>query len=887
MKTENYQHMQPLPYHTLSPEESLSVLKSSHDGLSHGEAAARLEMYGPNVLVEAAKRTLLHRIWDQLKNPMVLVLIAAGIVSGMFGGHFTDMMIIFAVVVLNVVLGVLQEGKAEKALEALKALSSPSAKVRRNGTRLVVPASEVVPGDIVELEAGDFVCADLRLIDVASLRIEEAALTGESAPVEKQTDALGSEDLVLGDRIDMAYSGTGVVYGRGAGVVTATGMQTEMGKIAASITAAGEPQTPIQKKLTELSKWLSLLVLGISVVVFAATLIKQGTSDIVEAFLLSVSLAVAAIPEGLPAVVTIVMALGVQRMAARNAIVRRLPAVETLGCTQVVCSDKTGTLTQNKMTVVQAYANGVFFDSEAPLSSAGLEWLVEALVFCNDSTKSRDEDGHIIYLGDPTETALLAYADKLGYPAAARLEAAPRVAELPFDSGRKLMSTYHLRNNRYIHFIKGAPDVILRRCSRVLIDEQIVPLDDSLADRIEAANNEMGSHALRVLAAAMDIYDELPSSYEDSENGLVFLGLVGMIDPPRAEVKKSVETCFRAGMRPIMITGDHKATAVAIARQLGILTDDLEAISGAELDRIPDEVFYDTVDRYAVYARVSPEHKVRIVEAWQRRGKIVSMTGDGVNDAPSLKRADIGVGMGISGTDVTKNVADMVLTDDNFSTIIAAVEEGRKIYSNIRKCIHYLLSANLSEVLSVLVATLLGYTNFLHTIHILWINLVSDTFPALGLGLEKAESDVMKKPPRDAGEGIFANGVGLSIGYQGVILAALTLSAYLLGRTASPEIGTTMAFCTLTFSQLLHSLNVRSLEKSLFEVGFHTNKYLLGAILLSIVFTVLIVQVPGLNVVFRLTALNGLQWFQAALLSAAILPIVELVKFIIKKKKRS
>lgn len=886
MKTNKYPSEQSVLYHTLSPEESLSELKSSHEGLSHGEAAARLEMYGPNALVDSSQRTLFHRIWDQLKNPMILVLVAAGIISGIFGGHITDMVIIFAVVVLNVVLGVLQEGKAERALESLKAMSSPTAKVRRNGSRSIIPVSEVVPGDIVELEAGDFVCADMRLIDSASLRIEEAALTGESIASEKSTDALTNSDVVLGDRINMAYSGTGVVYGRGTGVVTATGMQTEMGKIAASITTAPETQTPIQKKLTELSKWLSVLVLAISVIVFAATLIRQGTSEIIEAFLLSVSLAVAAIPEGLPAVVTIVMALGVQRMASKNAIIRRLPAVETLGCAQVICSDKTGTLTQNRMTVVQAFANEKLLDSNAPLSSNGLEWLVESLVFCNDSTKSQDEGGQIVYLGDPTETALLAYGDKLGYPAAKRLEAAPRVAELPFDSDRKLMSTYHKRNGKYIHYVKGAPDVLLSRCDRVLINDEIVPLDRSIKDKIEEANNMMASNALRTLAAAMNIYDDLPSSYADSENNLVFLGLVGMIDPPRPEVRDSVEICLKAGMRPVMITGDHKATAVAIAEQLGILSEGMEAISGAELDRIPDEVFNDTVDRYAVYARVSPEHKVRIVEAWQRRGKVVSMTGDGVNDAPSLKRADIGVGMGITGTDVTKSVADMVLTDDNFATIIVAVEEGRKIYSNIRKCIHYLLSANLSEVLSVLAATLLGFSNFLHTVHILWINLVSDTFPALGLGLEKAESDIMERPPRDAKEGIFSHGVGANIGYQGVILAVLSLWAYFLGRSASPETATTMAFCTLTFSQLFHSLNVRSLEKSLFEIGFHTNKYIIGAISMSIVLTFSIVQIPGLNKVFRLTALNGLQWFQVALLSAAILPIVELVKYIIKKTKR-
>jgi len=866
-------------FHTKSAQAVIKELETSSEGLTHGEAEVRLELYGPNTLKEGKRVTTLGRIWEQLKNPMIIVLLAAGIISGAFGGHLLDMIIILSVVVLNVAMGVLQEGKAERALESLKAMSSPTAKVRRGGSRHVIPASEVVPGDIVELEAGDFVCADMRLIESASLKIEEAALTGESVPAEKSVEPLDNADAVIGDRANMAYYGTGVVYGRGSGVVTATGMKTEMGKIAASIANTEEGQTPIQRKLAELSKILSFIVLGISVLIFAVTLIKEGTSRILDTFLLSVSLAVAAIPEGLPAVVTIVMAMGVQRMASRNAIIRKLPAVETLGSTQVICSDKTGTLTQNRMTVMQTFSDGKALPSDAPLTSGNTELLAEALTFCNDAVESTDESGKIVYLGDPTETSLLAFASKIGYDFRSRIAAAPRVHEFPFDSARKLMSTFHCHNSRYIHYVKGAPDVLLGRCSRILLNSEIVPLTDELRAQIEEANNAMASKALRVLAAAMNVPDELPASPEEAEKDLVFLGLVGMIDPARPEVKAAVDVCLRAGMRPIMITGDHKATAVAIASELGILKDGQLAITGAELDKIAEEEFDAAVDKYSVYARVAPEHKVRIVEAWQKRGRICSMTGDGVNDAPALKKADIGVGMGITGTDVTKNVADMVLTDDNFATIIVAVEEGRKIYTNIRKCIQYLLSANLSEVLSVLAATLMGY-HLLHTIHILWINLVSDTFPALALGIEKAEKDIMDQPPREAKEGIFAGGLGASVAYQGIVLTLLTLAAFFIGLPASKDTASTMAFCTLTFAQMFHSLNVRSLDKSLFVIGFFTNRLIIGALALSIILTVAIVQIPVVNGVFRLTALNGLQWFQVFLLSVAIIPVVEFIKYI-------
>lgn len=868
-------------YHIMTHTQVLSETESSKDGLKHGEAEARLEMHGPNVLTDASHRSTLTRIIEQLKNPMIIVLIAAGIISGIFS-EVIDMVIILAVVVLNTTMGVVQEGKAEKALDALKAMSSPTVKVRRAGGRHVVPSSDIVPGDIIELEAGDYVCADLRILESNSLKIEEAALTGESVPTDKVSHELEDVNAALGDRINMAYCGTDVVYGRGYGVVVATGMQTEIGKIAHSITTMAEVETPIQRKLTELSKILSVLVLIACVVIFVATLIQDGTSEILNAFLLSVSLAVAAIPEGLPAVVTIIMAMGVQRMARKRAIIRKLPAVETLGSTEVVCTDKTGTLTQNRMTVMKAFSNGKILPSDASLSLDNLDILVEAMAFCNDSTESLDASGHPTLLGDPTETALKAYALEKGYPITTRLNAAPRIHEIPFDSSRKLMSTFHSRSGQYIHYIKGAPDVLLDRCNRILLDNGVVPMTDELRASVVAANSDMASGALRVLAAAMNVVPTLPTNSSDAEQDLVFVGLMGMIDPARPEVKDAVSVCLKAGMRPIMITGDHKDTAVAIAREIGILREGQLAITGTELDQIPEDEFLQTVDKYSVYARVSPAHKVKIVSAWQSKGKVCSMTGDGVNDAPALKKADIGVGMGITGTDVTKNVADMVLTDDNFATIIVAVEEGRKIYTNIRKVIQFLLSANLSEVLSVLVATLMGH-HLLHTIHILWINLVSDSLPALALGIEPTESDIMDKPPRSSKEGIFAGGLGGAVAYQGLLLTIITLSSFFLGLRFSPEIATTYAFCTLTFAQMLHSLNVRSLDKSLFTIGFLTNLPLLGSILLSVILTFIVVMVPFTSGIFHLVPLNGLQWFEIALLSAAIIPVVELIKLIQRK----
>lgn len=869
-------------FHSVTIDDAISATGSHREGLDAREAQTRRTLYGANRLDEGRKRPLFMKVIDQIKNPMILVLIAAAIISGAFG-EWVDMLIIFSVVALNTVMGIVQEGKADAAIEALKSMSAPHAKVLRDGEVSVEPVENLVPGDIVEIEAGDSVPADLRLIESASLKVEEAALTGESLPVEKDAEAVLAADAPLGDRVNMAYSGTSAVYGRGAGVVVATGMNTQVGRIAGSLLAAADKETPIQKKLAELSKILTLLVLGVCVVIMGLTVFRDWQAEtlsvarVMDAFLLSVSLAVAAIPEGLPAVVTIVMAMGVQRMADRGAIIRKLPAVETLGCTEIICSDKTGTLTQNRMTVVElATAEGLFdeLNAERTTEDSVAKWVVEAMAFCNDTHRSEDT-----LVGDPTETALVAYADKVGYPLDMRLDASPRVGEFPFDSERKLMSTFHSTSGKFIQYTKGAPDMLLDRCDSVMTAAGVVPIDDTTRAELRGINDRMASQALRVLACAMSVRDELPSDMTEGESGLTFLGMVGMIDPARPEVKDAVAVCRAAGVRPIMITGDHRTTAVAIARDLGILDDEHLAITGAELDAMSDDEFAKTVDRYSVYARVSPENKVRIVEAWKARGKVVSMTGDGVNDAPALRRADIGVGMGITGADVTKNVADMLLTDDNFATIVVAVEEGRKIYSNMRKCVQFLLSSNLSEVLSVLVATLCGFS-LLHTVQILWINLISDTLPALALGVEKAEPDSMNTPPRRSDEGVFSGGVGLSVAYQGIYLAAMTLIAYFIGKAVSPDVANSMAFCTLTISQMLHALNVRSLSGSLFKLGLFTNKLMLLAVLGSIVLTVGITMIPGLNAIFHLQALALWEWAIIAGLSVSVIPVVELLKVV-------
>ncbi|WP_438432555.1 cation-translocating P-type ATPase [Gorillibacterium sp. sgz500922] len=872
-------------YHTLGKEEVLKELGSGDAGLTAEEAASRLERHGRNELKEGKSKSLLQKFFEQFKDFMVIVLLAAAVISG-FLGEIADAVIIFLVVILNAALGVFQEAKAEKALDALKQMSSPQARVKRNGQVAVVQAAELVPGDIVLLEAGDYIPADVRLLEAASLKIEEAALTGESVPSEKSTGTLTQTDLVIGDRVNMAYLGSSVTYGRGSGVVTATGMETEVGKIAGFLSGDEEEVTPLQRKLTELGKILTFGVLVIAVIIFAAGMLQgRGFLDM---FLTAVSISVAAIPEGLPAIVTIVLAMGVQKMAKRNAIIRKLPAVETLGSTEIICSDKTGTLTQNKMTVQRLFAGGEWLpdDPEGTGTDAASQRILQIMSLCNDvkmsGTGAEGESPKLI--GDPTETALVAYAQTRGVGKPELEARLPRRAEIPFDSDRKLMTTFHEEQpGSYLMLTKGAPDILAGRCSSIEIDGQIVSMNDEHLKRIHQANRQMAAQALRVLAMAYRRTGVLPDHLQPDEweRDLIFVGLAGMIDPPREEVKAAVAICREAGIRPVMITGDHKDTAAAIATELGILAPGDEAITGSELDKLSAQEFDEKVGQYSVYARVSPEHKVRIVKAWKDKGKVVAMTGDGVNDAPALKASDIGVGMGITGTDVSKGVSDMVLSDDNFSTIVVAVEEGRKVYGNIKKAIQYLLSANIGEVVTLFIATLFGAV-ILFPIHILWINLVTDTFPALALGMEKAEKGIMKRPPRPAGASVFAEGAGWTILYQGILEAGIVLGIffYALNRYSSPE-AITMAFGTLGFIQITHAFNVRSQRESIFRIGLLSNRWLLLAAGASSLLLLVVMLVPALRDIFNLTALNGAQWsliLGGALLLVVLVEIIKIFK---------
>ena len=865
-------------YHTAALEETYKLLNSESEGLKSKEASVRLAKYGKNELAEGKKKTLLIKFLEQFKNVMVIVLLIAAIISGVMG-ELTDTIIIMFVVVLNAVLGVVQENKAEKALEALKSMSKPFAKVKRDGQVVQLKSDEIVPGDIILVEAGDFIPADMRLIQVASLKIEEAALTGESVPVDKNTESIEKSDIVIGDRKNMAYLGSSVTYGRGTGIVTATGMKTEVGEIANYLAANDTDETPLQKKLAELGKVLSIGVLVIAFIVFMAGVL-QGR-DYLEMFLTAVSLAVAAIPEGLPAIVTILLALGVQKMSRRNAIIRKLPAVETLGSTEIICSDKTGTLTQNKMTVRELYVNSKNISaSDAQKHMSDLELSIQIMTLCNDSRMFRDPESRNSISGDPTETALVSFAADNGKMKYDLDEQYPRSEEIPFDSDRKLMTTIHKIGDTYRIMTKGAPDILVGRCTYIASNGSLKPVSKEDHARIKSANSNMASKALRVLAVAYRDIPAVPENMEPSEieSNLVFAGLIGMIDPPRLEVKEAVRVCREAGIRPIMITGDHRDTAAAIAKELHIITDDSEVLTGSELNKIGKEEFIKNVSKYSVYARVSPEHKVRIVSAWKSNGKIVAMTGDGVNDAPALKTSDIGIGMGITGTDVAKGVSDMVLADDNFATIVLAVEEGRKIYSNIRKTIQFLLSANMGEVFTLFLATMLNWTILL-PIHILWINLVTDSLPALALGVEKAEKDIMKQKPLKSNTSIFSEGMGFNILYQGFIEGTITLLIYYFAtRLYSHEVAVTMAFVTLGLIQLTHSMNVRSTTKSIFQVGVFANKYLLGAIALSAFLQVIVVLVPFLNDIFRVTPLNIEQWLIVIGASLAIIPIVEIVK---------
>lgn len=869
-----------------SAEEVLQEQNTSWDGLTAGEAAARLEKNGRNKLAEGKRVTLLQRFFSQLADPMIIILIIAAGISGITaayaGESFTDVFIILAVVLINAVLGVVQENKAEKAIEALQEIAASTSKVIRDGKQAVIKSEELTVGDIIVLEAGDAVPADVRIIECASMKIEEAALTGESVPVTKKTDTLSvpeGKDISLGDRKNMAYMGSTVVYGRGQAVVTAIGMDTEMGKIADALSKAEDGQTPLQLKLNQLSKVLSVLVLAICVVIFAIDIFRlypnmTGTA-ILDTFMVAVSLAVAAIPEGLAAVVTIVLSIGVTNMSKKNAVIRKLTAVETLGCAQIICSDKTGTLTQNRMTVVEHTG-----DDEQQLASA--------MALCSDAQLDEKKEA----VGEPTECALVNYAYQLGMDKEDLKREYVRIGEAPFDSVRKMMSTVHKAPDGAIcQFTKGAPDEVLKCCSKAWINGSAVPMTAEIRKNILEQNKDMADRALRVLSAAKRIWEKEPESYEPEflEQELVFIGLTGMIDPVRPEVKPAIEECRDAGIRPIMITGDHKDTAVAIAMQLGIITSPKQAITGAELDEISDEDFQTKVEEYSVYARVQPEHKVRIVNAWRAKGKITAMTGDGVNDAPSIKNADIGVGMGITGTDVTKNVADMVLADDNFATIVTAVSEGRRIYDNIRKSIQFLLASNLSEVLAIFVSAILGFT-ILKPVHLLWINLITDCFPALALGMEKEEGDIMKRPPRESKAGIFADGVGFNVVFQGIMVAIITLASYFIGHyiesgrweIVNSADGMTMAFLSLSMAEIFHSFNMRSLKKSVFRIRGQ-NKFLWLAMIASFISTTAVIYIPFLANAFGFEHISLLEYGIAILLAALVIPIVELVKLIQRK----
>ncbi len=837
-------------------------------GLTDAQAQAALAASGPNELEGKPKKKWYQRFFEQFKDAMIIILLVAAAISFFIAlrGHdpmeFFEPGLILLIVVLNAVMGVVQEGKAEKALDALKSMSAPHARVRRNGKDVQIDARDVVPGDIILIEAGDFVPADARLIESANLKSEESALTGESVPVEKDARAVVKDDAPLGDRLNMVYSGCSITYGRASAVVTGTGMKTEMGKIAKLLSGEGEGQTPLQKKLADLGKMLGIMAIAICAVIFVLGLVNK--IDLLSIFMTSVSLAVSAIPEGLPAIVTIVLSIGVTRMAKRNAIIRNLPAVETLGSASVICSDKTGTLTQNRMTLVKAYdAQADNLSDITGQDSEAVKQLLTYATLCCDGNIVINHDGSVQHLGDPTETCIVLAAHNDGLIKEDLQEDYPRLQELPFDSDRKLMTVVCDMHGRLMVITKGAFDSILTRCSAGDMDK---------AKRLV---DELGEQALRVLAVGVKQIDSLPEkpTFEALESDLTFTGLVCMIDPPRPEVRVAVAECKRAGIKPVMITGDHVVTASAIARDLGIRGEGDGAMTGAELDQLTDEQLDKVVKTTSVYARVSPENKIRIVKAWQRQGAVVSMTGDGVNDAPALKASDIGCAMGITGTDVSKGAADMILTDDNFSTIVHAVEEGRGIYENIRRAVAYLLSTNIGEVITVFLAMLMWHEAPLLSMQLLWINLVTDSFPAIALGMEKVDPEVMSQPPKAKDESLFAHGLGVRIGLQGVMFGALTLAGYYLGKRTTGHIegGRTMAFMVLALCQLVQAFNMRS-DKSLFKIGAFSNKYMNLAVLGSLALTCLVLFVPPIAMVFELTILPA--WLYAVGLGLALVPLL-------------
>lgn len=911
-----------MKYYLEEFEAVLQEKKSTSDGITPEEAKKRLEEFGENKLVEKEKESLIKKFLREICEPMTIVLIIAAVISAVtaiFSGEgFADVFIILTVVIVNAILGVYQESKAESAIAALQEIAAATSKVIRSGSVSVIPSAELVPGDVISLEAGDSVPADARIIEAASLKVEEAALTGESVPSEKTADVLdlgGATDIPLGDRANMIYMGSSVQYGRCKAVVTGTGMDTEMGKIADQLSQAGDEETPLQIKLKELSKILSIMVLVICAVIFAINIIRnlvtnQGLNGefFINTFMIAISLAVAAIPEGLAAVVTVLLSIGVTYMSKKHAIIRRLTAVETLGCTEIICSDKTGTLTQNKMTVVEHVtitdgAVEVEKDAEGKLlPDDGLSddghILIMGMALCSDAEWETDKA-----VGEATECALVTDAAKNGMPKGLLNDTYKRIGEAPFDSLRKMMTTVHEdKEGGYIQFTKGAPDCVLSCCSYYLLDGEVHELTPEVINRIKTSNKSMADRALRVLALGYRKYENVPEDYSPDalENNLIYVGLMGMIDPIRPEVKVAIGECRKAGIRPVMITGDHRDTAVAIAKELGILegTDEngnlvtYEAITGAELEELSDEYFMKHVSDYSVYARVQPEHKVRIVNAWKAQEKITAMTGDGVNDAPSIKSADIGVGMGITGTDVTKNVADMILTDDNFATIVAAVAEGRRIYDNIRKSIQFLLSSNLAEVIAIFIATILNFT-ILKPAHLLWINLITDCFPAIGLGMEEAEADTMTQAPRKKSDGIFSGGLGVDVVVQGFVIAVLTVVSYLVGhylesgtwQIETSADGMTMAFLTLSLMEVFHSFNMRSRTASIFSLK-KQNKTLWLTLAMSLVLTILILYVPFLRNLFSFSAIDIKEFLIAVGIAVLIIPIVEISKIIKRAKKR-
>ncbi|WP_434565420.1 calcium-transporting P-type ATPase, PMR1-type [Thermoanaerobacterium thermosaccharolyticum] len=863
----------------LDIDEISSNLKTDvNNGLSTEEAKKRLEKYGPNNLSEKKKRTVLSMLLDQFKDYMVIILIIASIVS-LFLGEITDAVIILFIILLNAFLGMIQENNAEKSLESLKKLSAPVSRVLRDGKVIEIESQYLVPGDVVFLEAGNFVPADGRIIESANLKIDESALTGESIASEKIAGKLSDKNLNIGDRINMVYMGTVVTYGRGLFVVTETGMDTEMGKIAKMLDNEDKVKTPLQIKLEQLGKYLGTGALIICAIIFIIGVMEKR--PVFDMFMTSVSLAVAAIPEGLPAIVTITLALGVQKMIKRNAIIRKLPAVETLGSANVICSDKTGTLTQNKMTVVKVYTDFKELDLNDQYDNRA-DFLLECSTLCTDAFI--DDKGKSF--GDPTEVAIVSVFEKNLSKKSDLENKYPRVAEIPFDSDRKMMTTIHkAHGNNYKVITKGAFDNVIERCKYILKDGKIENLTDDDKSKIKLENEKLGNNALRVLAISYKNADNIPErlNSDDVEKDLIFIGLLGMIDPPREEVKDSVKICKMAGIKPVMITGDHKITAMAIAKELGILNEGDIAVTGRELEAMTDDELYKKVKDVSVYARVSPEHKMRIVKAWQRNNAVVAMTGDGVNDAPALKQADIGAAMGITGTDVAKDSADMILTDDNFATIVAAIEEGRTIYENIKKSIHYLLSCNIGEILVLLIATLAGMPMPLKPIHILWVNLVTDSLPALALGVEPADKDIMTKKPRPKNENIFADGLMFRIPIEGIMIGLVSFIAFLFGLRENLTNARTMAFAVLTFSQLSQALNARS-NKSIFKIGLFKNKYMVLALAVSIFLQLVVILTP-LNAIFGIKNINIYDWDIIILLSLSPIIIMEIVKALFFKSK--